>query len=270
MTTVETSLGAATDLPNSLDRISRSVEEGVVRPGPTWRMLMLRPFIALSAQAAFALGFALAGNDNPWRQAADWWLVSLALGEFFNLGLLRRRARLEGLRLRDLFNLGGRRTLRGDLRWLLLALIVAGPVAFLPNLLIGEWLWGDAQVGSDLSFRAIPIAAAWLVLLVFPIIHALTELPTYFGYVMPRLQVLRRSRWAGLAVCASVLAAQHMFLPLLFDWRFVVWRLFMFLPFAFWIGWVIDRRPTTLPYLAAAHGLLDLSLPLFVLFASMG
>jgi hypothetical protein len=268
MTSVET-LGGTVDLPNSRDRITRSVEAGVVRAGPTWGMLLFRPAMALVLQATFALGFATSGSDNPWRQAADWWLVSLALGEFLNLGLLGWRVRREGLRLRDLFNPGGRRTLRGDLRWLLLALIVAGPVGFLPNLLIGGWLWGDAQVGSDLSFRAIPIEAAWATLMVFPIIHALTELPTYFGYVMPRLQVLRGSRWAGLAVCASVLAAQHMFLPLLFDWRFVVWRLFMFLPFAFWIGWVIDRRPTTLPYLAAAHGLLDLSLPLFVLFASM-
>jgi hypothetical protein len=105
--------------------------------------------------------------------------------------------------------------------------------------------------------------------LVFPVIHAATELPTYFGYVMPRLQALTGSRRTGLIAAAGVLSLQHVFLPLLFDWRFVVWRMFMFLAFAFWMGWVIDRRPTTLPYLAVAHGLIDMTLPLFVLFASM-
>jgi hypothetical protein len=38
------------------------------------------------------------------RQAADWWLGWLALGEFFNLWLLARLASREGLRLRDLYN----------------------------------------------------------------------------------------------------------------------------------------------------------------------
>jgi hypothetical protein len=59
------------------------------------------------------------------------------------------------------------------------------------------------------------------------------------------------------------------FLPLLFDWRFVVWRGLMFLPFAFWIGFAIFRRRSTLPFLAVAHGLLDASLPLLVLSASL-
>lgn len=44
----------------------------------------------------------------------------------------------------------------------------------------------------------------------------------------------------------------------------------MFLPFALWLGWVIDRRPTVLPYLAVPHGLIDLSLPILVLTASVG
>ena len=43
----------------------------------------------------------------------------------------------------------------------------------------------------------------------------------------------------------------------------------MFLPLALWFGWVIQKRPTSLPYMAAAHGLLDISLPIFVLTASL-
>ena len=43
----------------------------------------------------------------------------------------------------------------------------------------------------------------------------------------------------------------------------------MFLPLAIWFGWIIKRRPTTLPDMAAAHGLLDISLPIFVLTASL-
>jgi hypothetical protein len=104
---------------------------------------------------------------------------------------------------------------------------------------------------------------------VFPIIHALTELPTYFGYVLPRLSAMTRPRMA-LVLTAAVLSFQHLFLPLLFDWKYLVWRALMFLPFALWIGWIIHRRATVLPYLAIAHALLDVTLPIYVLQASMG
>jgi hypothetical protein len=269
MTALDVARPPSVPLPNSMEAIRSRVAGGAIAAGTVWRMLAFRPLLALGMQCLFALGFAIAGSVEPWREAADWWLFSFAVGEFVNLWLLRRLAQGEGIRLRDLYNPGGRATRNGDLKWAALALVVAGPIGYLPNLLIGGWLWGDAQVGADLSFRAMPLLAAWLVLLVFPVIHAATELPTYFGYVMPRLQALTGSRRTGLIAAAGVLSLQHVFLPLLFDWRFVVWRMFMFLAFAFWMGWVIDRRPTTLPYLAVAHGLIDMTLPLFVLFASM-
>jgi hypothetical protein len=86
---------------------------------------------------------------------------------------------------------------------------------------------------------------------------------------MPRLQALTARIWLPFVVTASVLSVQHMFLPLLFDWRYIVWRALMFLPLTLWLGWIILRRPTSLPYVAAAHGLLDLSLPLLVLQATL-
>jgi hypothetical protein len=86
---------------------------------------------------------------------------------------------------------------------------------------------------------------------------------------MPRLGSRYGWRVGALIVAAVMLSSQHIFLPLLFDWRFLVWRGLMFLPFALWIGFVIYRRPTTLPYLAVTHGLLDASLPILVLLASL-
>jgi len=149
------------------------------------------------------------------------------------------------------------------------AMLVSGPIAMLPNLLIGQALWGSSEPGGDLSFRALPVVAAAILVVTFPIVHAMAELPTYFGYVMPRLAPILGSPWRALLVAALVLSSQHILLPLLFDWRFVAWRALMFLPFALWMGYVIHRRPTTLPYLVVGHALLDLSLPILVLVASL-
>jgi hypothetical protein len=236
-----------------------------------WGMLLIRTGLAVSLQCAVAIGFAIGGADDPWRSAADWWLAWFALASVLNLTLLQRLLAREGLRLRDLYRLRvrDRDALKHDLAWVAVALVVAGPLGFLPNLLIGGALWGSDPVGAELSFRPLPLAGAWAILLVFPVVHALAELPTYFGYVMPRLQALSGWKTRAVIVCGVVLSLQHVALPLLFDGRYLVWRALMFLPFALWFGFVINRRPTTLPYLVVAHFLLDFTLPLWVLLVSM-
>lgn len=254
-------------LPNSREAIEARAGE-TVNAWAVWGMLLLRPALALGFQCLFALAYMLGGSAEPWRAAADWWLGSFALGEFINIWLLLRLSKREGLRYRDLLGVRKGEGKR-DALWVVAALLVSGPLGFLPNVLLGGALWGNAQVGADLMFRPLPVAGAWAILIVFPVVHALTELPTYYGYVMPRLQALSgRTVWPAL-LCAFVLGAQHVFLPLLINWRFALWRLLMFMPFALWLAYVLNRRPTTLRYLAIGHYFLDFQLPVFILLASL-
>jgi hypothetical protein len=245
-----------------------AVHVGRAAPLGVWGMLFLRSGLAICLQIAVAAVAWLVGAVDPWRASADWWLGWFAIANVANLGLLRWLLHREGRRLRDVYRIR-RRGVRRDLQWVVLALVVAGPVGFLPNLLLGQALWGSAQVGQDLGFRALPLAAAIALLVVFPIVQAAAELPTYFGYVMPRLGARYGWRLSALVVTAAMLSTQHIFLPFLLDWRFLLWRGLMFLPFAVWIGFIIYRRPATLPYLAVGHGLLDASLPVMVLLASV-
>jgi hypothetical protein len=255
-------------LPNSVAAVRERKAEGKIKAGRVWAMLTMRIVLAISFQLLFTVGFLLAGDDTPWQSAADMWLASLALAEFVNLWLLARVARAEGIRLLDLYNpnRGSRST---DLKWAGLAVVVAAPLALLPAALLAQALWSDPEIGQEMLFHPVWLPAAWALLFVFPVIHALTELPTYFGYVLPRLEVLTSRVALPLVLTAATLALQHAALPLLFDTRYLLWRALMFLPLALWFGWIIDHRPTTLPYVAVAHGLLDISLPIFVLTASL-
>ena len=242
--------------------------ERAVAPLAVWGVLFLRPALAIVAQVLVAGAFLLSGSQDPWRLAADWWLAWFGAVSVVNLAVLRLLLHREGRRLRDLyrFERSGRRT---DLAWAAAVFVVSGPVAMLPNLLLAGALWGEgATTGADLSFRALPVVAAALLVVSFPVVHAMAELPTYYGYVMPRLSAITGWEWRAMLVPALVLSAQHVFLPFLLDWRFVVWRALMFLPFALWIGFAVMRRPTTLPYLVVGHALIDLSLPILVLVAS--
>ena len=151
---------------------------------------------------------------------------------------------------------------------LLGVLLVAAPVAQLPNLALATALFGDAQGALALLVQPLPPWAAVAVLVFFPVTTALAELPTYYADALPRLEARGLGRLQALGVAAFFHAAQHVTLPLLFDARFLTWRLLIFLPFALVIGGAIRKRPSLLPWLMAVHGLLDVSVAWLVFAAS--
>jgi hypothetical protein len=106
-------------------------------------------------------------------------------------------------------------------------------------------------------FRPIPQWAALIGLIAFPLTIMFAELPTYFGYGMPRVEAQTGKRWLAVLAPALFLAAQHATLPLLFDARFLLWRLLMFLPLALYMGILLRWRLHLLPYMMVLHGLLD-------------
>lgn len=219
-----------------------------------------------AAQALIAVGLAIAGDAAPWSSATGWWPVAAGLGNVASLALLVRAARAEGVPLRSFFGERGRA--RRDVPLLVGVIVLMAPIAQLPNVLLADALLGGAEEAFRMMSPPIPREAALFGLLVFPITIAFAELPTYYGYVLPRLEAAWGSRARALAVTAGIHALQHATLPLIFDGAFLVWRTFMFLPFAFFVGFVIQRRRSLLPYLMAIHVLLDLTVAWMVFAAS--
>jgi hypothetical protein len=119
-------------------------------------------------------------------------------------------------------------------------------------------------------FQPLPLIAIVPLFLLMPTTHALAELPTYWGYVAPRLRAWGMNRWATIALVGFVLSVQHMFFSFQPDWRYDLWLALKFYPLGLWTGFLIDRRPTVMPYLMATHLALDALLPYFVLTASQG
>lgn len=95
------------------------------------------------------------------------------------------------------------------------------------------------------------------------------ELTIYFGYVMPRLEVITKKKWIAILLPVMMLSFQHAALPLLFDIRFIVWRLFMFLPFAFIMALIIRWKPKLFPYILIGHFLIDMMNGISILMTSM-
>ncbi len=250
-------------VPNSKTAIQQRVEARKIPWARPVLMLFSRLVLFAAWQGVIALAFALQGNPDSWGASVAWWPLTVTLTNLASIGLLRLVANAEGLRLRDLYRVE-RHSIWREVLLSLGALVISAPLSMLPNTILGNLLFGDASQTATMMFRPLPVAAVYGLMLLFVITIPFAELPTYFSYVMPRLTALTGKGWVALVVSAFMLSAQHIAFPLIFDARFILWRLLMFLPFALWIGFALYKRPRLLPYLMVGHALIDSTL-LFML-----
>jgi hypothetical protein len=222
-----------------------------------WLMLISRSVLFLIFQGLIALVLLAAGTPSAWDESARWWTFLPIFANIVSVYLLVRLFRAEGSRYLDAIKFS-RATFKTDLLWFLGSSLIGMPIAAAPMSILGKAMFGDPMVPIDMMFIPLP-AWALVVSLLFPLTIGFAELPTYFGYVMPRLAVQLKNGWAAWLVAAFFLGAQHMFLPLILDGRFMLWRFLMYLPFALFAGLMLKLRPTLLPYYMIVHALVDVS-----------
>ena len=242
--------------------------DAIARRGP-WLMLLARTALFAFYQALIALVFLIAGSPEPWTRSVAWWPLAAIFANADTLGLLWLAARREGIRFWHLYNFD-RTSVKLDLLWVLGAVAVSAPLAYFPNVWLAEALFEDPTTPATMMFQTLPLWVVWTALALLPLTIALSELPAYYGYAMPRIRKHVGGVWWVPLVVGLAHALQHITLPLVFDASFALWRFGMFLPFAVFLGYVIDRRPSLLPYLMVIHGLLDLQLPLMLLAVASG
>lgn len=222
-----------------------------------WLMLVSRSVLFLLFQSLIALALAVTGTLSAWDESARWWTFIAIFTNLVSIFLLVRVFKAEGKQYFDLFRFS-RATVKADLLWFFGTSILGMPIAAAPMNILGAAIFGDPLTPTYMMFRPLPVWAFVLSFL-FPLTIAFAELPTYFGYVMPRLAEQLRNGWAAWLIASLALAAQHMFLPLILDGGFILWRLLMYLPFALFAGFMIKFRPTLLPYYVIVHALVDVS-----------
>ncbi|HSL45391.1 MAG TPA: hypothetical protein VK897_18300 [Anaerolineales bacterium] len=233
------------------------------KPSVPWLMLVSRTLLFAVFQLLIAGALAVTGSSVPWGDSAGWWMLSALLANLVSITLLIWLHHREGRRYFDFIHFS-RLTMWKDIGIAILMMIVIVPLATYPNQWLANLLFGSNEAVFSLLFRPLPLWAG-LVSILFPVTIAFAELPTYFGYVMPRLEGQLGNSWSAWVLTSLFLAFQHITLPLIFDWRFMLWRLGMFIPIAFFMGLCLKLRPQLFSYLMVGHALLDMSTVLIIL-----
>ncbi len=226
-------------------------------------MLLSRSLLFLSVQGVIAILYLLSGSSHAWEDSIRWWLVGVTITNLISLWLLVISARAEGIRFWDYYRVE-KHNVGKELLILAGLFLIGGPLAYFPNPLLANLLWGDPIIPFNMMFLPLPGVIKYLLIVLFPVSVALAEIPTYYLYVMPRLEAIGLGRWGSLLITTVVHSLQHVFFPFILDGKFILWRAVMFLPFAIFTGLLIRWRPRLAPYMLVLHGLIDLSLPLFI------
>jgi hypothetical protein len=192
-----------------------------------------------------------------WSRSEGYWLLAATLTNLVSIALLFCLFRSEGKSYLSLFRFD-RLTYRKDVRVFIMLALLTGPVAFVPNFMLSKWMWTDPSIPYEMMFRPIENWLAIIMLVALPVTIVLAELATYFGYIMPRLIGGLRSKWLAVVLPVLFLSLQHIALPFVPDFQFILCRGLVFLPFAWLIGIALYKRPTLFPYFAILHGVMDL------------
>jgi hypothetical protein len=222
-----------------------------------WLMLVSRSALFFLFQILIAALFWLTGNPNAWSESARWWIFLPIFANLVSIFLLVRLFRAEGKRYLDILRFS-RTTVKKDLLWFFGSSVIGLPIAAAPMSILAIFIFGDSMTPVNMMFRPLPVWAL-VVGLLFPLTIAFAELPTYFGYVMPRLEAQLKNGWIAWLLASLFLGLQHCFLPLILDGRFMLWRAGMYLPFALFAGLMLKLRPSLFPYFAILHALMDIS-----------
>lgn len=224
-----------------------------------WLLLISRSILFLLCQALIALIVAAGGVSlsTAWDESSRWWTLMAFLANVGSTYLLIRVYQAEGKRFFDILRFA-RQTWKKDLLWFLGFSVIGMPIAGVAREPLAAVLFGDPMTATQMLFRPLPMWGFVLSFL-FPLTIAFAELPTYFGYVMPRLAIQLKNGWLAWLIASFFLAGQHMFLPFILDGRYLLWRFGMFLPFALFTGLVLKFRPQLLPYFVIVHALMDVT-----------
>lgn len=200
---------------------------------------------------------AIAVICNSWLESEKYWMLVATLGNLVSIYLLAILFKSEGKNYLTIFRID-KLTWKKDLTLFIVLFLLLIPLALAPNYFLSSWFWGDPIIPFKLLFQPIPDFVTYFLLAAFPLSIALAELATYFGYIMPRLEKEVKRKWLAILLPVIFLSVQHCCLPLVFDYKFILYRGLMYFPFALLIGISLWKRPRLLPYFAILHGLMDM------------
>lgn len=191
-----------------------------------------------------------------------WWSAICIVVNVITIIILILITRNEGQSFFSLLNYKKGQVYSRYTLWVVLAMLLLG--------VGGMYGFGFLIYGRipTLMIQPLPITFAIVNLILLPITIVFSEFPLYFGYSLNRIDKMTKNKWLAIAYPMFFYALQHSFLPLIFEWKFILFRFLSFLPLLFVLGILYYKNRKLLP-LMIGHGVLDFMTAIQILIVSL-
>jgi hypothetical protein len=198
-----------------------------------------------------------------WKETVKYWPLTATLANLISIMILNLLLKNEQSTLFSLLRFN-KKNIKTDIFWFLLLAVISVPLAIGPSLGLSQIFWGNTEYYHQVLFQPVNKTLLSILALAYPITTGLAELPTYFGYAMPKLKNEMRSPWQIVMLPVLAFSIQHCTLPLIFEAKFIVFRGVMYFLFTLVYGITLYYRPSLLPWLVILQMLIYL-LPMMML-----
>lgn len=218
---------------------------------------MKKLFAVLSSRLIMFLIFQMipALFISSLRDSVKYWTLTASLTNICSIIILIFLLKEEKTSFFSFFRFQ-KEKIKTDLIWFILLLVISVPIAIGPSFALSNLLWGNTEYYHQILFQPVNKALLYFLLIAYPISTGMAELPTYFGYVMPRLKNQVKSPWIIIALPVIAFSIQHCTLPLVLEAKFILFRGLMYLLFSLVYGIAIYKRPSLLPWLVVLQVLI--------------
>lgn len=205
--------------------------------------------------------FAMATNQSL-EQASRWWPSICIVCNIITIALLMIVFKREGITYREIIGYEKGQGNRKDTVAIALAMLSLGAVGMYG---FGFLLYGYMP---ETMVQPIPVWLACINLLLFPLTNVFAELPLYFGYSMEGMEKRTGRTRLSIAYITLFYAVQHSFIPLLADWKYILYSFLSVLPLVVPLTLYYARKRKLVP-LMVGHAVVDLAVAAQILLASL-
>lgn len=194
--------------------------------------------------------------------ASQWWSIICTVCNVTTIALLMTICKSEGSSYKRLI---GYQKNQGNVKYTLLIVVIMLLLGVGGMYGFGFLIYGYVPVRM---IQPIPVWLAAINVVLLPLTVVFAELPLYFGYALNGIEKVTGNKILSIVYPTFFYALQHSFVPLLFDWKHILYRFLSFLPLVFALGVIYYKKRKLVP-LMIGHAILDLATGAQILVTSI-
>lgn len=205
--------------------------------------------------------FAIVTNQSL-EQASQWWSIICTVSNIITIVVLVAICKSEGYTYKKLI---GYQREQGNLKFTLLIVVLMLMLGMGGIYGFGLMFYGYIPVTM---VQPIPVWFALINVILLPLTVVFAELPLYFGYALNGIEKITGNKILSIVYPMFFYALQHSFIPLIYDWKHILYRFLSFFPLMFVLG-IIYYKYRKLQPLMIGHAVLDLATGAQILITSI-